>query len=73
MLVAPAHTQGAIVDKLHAETQAIVDSAEGRQRFVDLGVTPINSPLPADLIPYVRTEVARWGEVVQHAGLAGSE
>lgn len=73
MLVAPAHTQGAIVDKLHAETGAIVGSAEVRQQFVDLGVTPINSPLPADLIPYVRTEVARWGEVVQHAGLAGSE
>jgi tripartite-type tricarboxylate transporter receptor subunit TctC len=73
MLVAPARTPAAIVDKLYAETQAIMAGAELRRQLVELGVTPINSPLPADLIRYVETEVARWGEVVQHAGLAGSE
>jgi tripartite-type tricarboxylate transporter receptor subunit TctC len=61
------------VDKLHAETEAVVASAEVRQQFIELGVTPINSPLPADLIRYVKAEVSRWGDVVRHAGLAGSE
>jgi tripartite-type tricarboxylate transporter receptor subunit TctC len=73
MLVAPAHTPSPIVDKLHAETEAVVASAEVRQQFIELGVTPINSPLPEDLTRYVKAEVARWGDVVRHAGLAGSE
>ena len=73
MLVAPAHTPSPIVDKLHAETEAVVATAEVRQQFIELGVTPINSPLPEDLTRYVKAEVARWGDVVRHAGLAGSE
>jgi tripartite-type tricarboxylate transporter receptor subunit TctC len=73
MLVAPAHTRDAIVRKLHAETKAVVAGRDTQRQFVELGVTPINSPLPADLTPYVKAEVVRWGEVVRHAGLAGSE
>jgi tripartite-type tricarboxylate transporter receptor subunit TctC len=73
MLVAPAHTPTAVVEKLHAEAKAVVTNTEVQRRLVELGVTPINSPLPADLTRYIETEVTRWGRVVQHAGLAGSE
>jgi hypothetical protein len=49
MLVAPAHTPSPIVDKLPCRNGGRVASAEVRQQFIELGVTPINSPLPADL------------------------
>jgi hypothetical protein len=33
----------------------------------------LRSPPPDALQPYIRAEVARWGKVVEQAGLAGSE
>jgi tripartite-type tricarboxylate transporter receptor subunit TctC len=73
MLVAPAGTPAAIVDKLHAEAKAIVAASDVQQRLIALGVIPISSPPPAELARYIKSELARWGRVVQQAGLAGSE
>jgi tripartite-type tricarboxylate transporter receptor subunit TctC len=73
MLVAPAGTPAAIVEQLHAEAKAIVAGADVQQQLVVLGVIPISSPPQAELSAFVKSEVARWGKVVQQAGLAGSE
>jgi tripartite-type tricarboxylate transporter receptor subunit TctC len=73
MLVAPANTRQAVVEKLHAEAKNIVAAPEVQQKFVDLGVIAISSPPPAELARYVKSEMVRWGKVVQQAGLAGSE
>jgi tripartite-type tricarboxylate transporter receptor subunit TctC len=73
MLVAPAGTPPALVDKLHAEAKAAVATPDVAQQLIGLGVIPISSPPPAELARYVKSEVARWGKVVQQAGLAGSE
>lgn len=73
MLVAPANTRQAVVEKLHAEAKNIVAAPEVQQQFVDLGVIAISSPPPGDLARYVKSEMVRWGKVVQQAGLAGSE
>jgi tripartite-type tricarboxylate transporter receptor subunit TctC len=73
MLAAPAGVPTAIVEKLHAEMRAIVAAADVQQRLIELGVIPISSPPPAELSAFVRSEVTRWGKVVQQAGLAGSE
>jgi tripartite-type tricarboxylate transporter receptor subunit TctC len=73
MLVAPAGTPGAIADKLHAETKAIVAASETQRQLIDLGVIPIASPPRAELARYVRSELVRWGKVVEQAGLAGSQ
>jgi tripartite-type tricarboxylate transporter receptor subunit TctC len=73
MLVAPANTPQAIVEKLHAVAKSIAAAPQMRQQFVDLGVSAIDSPPPGDLARYVKAEVVRWGKVVERAGLAGSE
>ena len=73
MLVAPANTPRAIVDALHAQAKSIVASPEVRQQFIDLGMTAIDSPSPAELALYVKSEMVRWGKVVRQAGLAGSQ
>jgi tripartite-type tricarboxylate transporter receptor subunit TctC len=73
MLVAPAGTPAAIVDRLHAEVQAIMATPQVQQRFIDLGNIPLVSPPPAELQRYVRSEIVRWGKVVEKAGLKGSE
>jgi tripartite-type tricarboxylate transporter receptor subunit TctC len=73
MLVAPAGTPPAIVDKLHADLKAIVAAPDTQQKLVAFGVIPIDSPPVPALRDYVKAEIGRWGKVVQHAGLAGSE
>jgi tripartite-type tricarboxylate transporter receptor subunit TctC len=73
MVVAPAKVQPAIVDKLHTELKAIVATQEMQQKFVKFGVIPIDSPPVPELQAFVKSEIVRWGKVVQHAGLAGSQ
>lgn len=73
MLVAPSRTPKAIIDKLHAELRRITDDAEVRQEFIRLGLVPVSSPPPEELKRFVQSEIARWGDIVRKAGLAGSE
>ena len=37
------------------------------------GAIPVVSPPPDELKQFVQTEIARWGKVVEKAGIAGSE
>jgi tripartite-type tricarboxylate transporter receptor subunit TctC len=73
MLVAPAKTPDDIVAKLHAEAKAIVAMPDVQKRLVDMGVIPLVSESPDELQRYIKSEMGRWGKVVQQAGLAGSQ
>jgi tripartite-type tricarboxylate transporter receptor subunit TctC len=73
MMVAPAASPPAAVDKLHADLKAIVATPETQQKFAELGVIPIDTPPVLALQSFVKSEIGRWGKVVEHAGLAGSE
>ena len=72
-LVAPAATPRDIVDKLHAEMAAIMAQPDVQQRVIELGNIPLTSPPVDELQRYVKSEIGRWGKVVEKAGLAGSE
>jgi tripartite-type tricarboxylate transporter receptor subunit TctC len=73
MLVAPVATPPEVVDKLHANFKAVVAAPETQKEFVDFGVIPIDTPPVPMLQAFVKSEIGRWGKVVAHAGLAGSE
>jgi tripartite-type tricarboxylate transporter receptor subunit TctC len=73
MPVAPAAVPPAVVDKLHADLKTVVAMPETRQKFAELGVIPIDTPPVLTLQDFVKSEIGRWGKVVEHAGLAGSE
>jgi tripartite-type tricarboxylate transporter receptor subunit TctC len=73
MAVAPAAVPPAIVDKLHDVLKEIVAAPDTQQKFVTLGVIPIDTPPVPKLQAFVKSEIGRWGKVVEHAGLAGSE
>lgn len=73
MLVAPVATPRGIVDWLHDDLKAVVAAPDTRQKLVGLGVIPIDSPPLPELQAYVKSEIVRWGKVVEHASLAGSE
>jgi putative tricarboxylic transport membrane protein len=73
LIVGPANTAKDIVNKLHAEVKNLVETPEIQQRLVSLGMIPISSPSPEELQLFIQSEIVRWGEVVQKAGIAGTE
>jgi tripartite-type tricarboxylate transporter receptor subunit TctC len=73
MIVAPAKTPRPIVDRLHQELMTAVSSPEVKDRIVQLSLVPLPTPSIADMQSFVKTEIARWGDIVQRAGIAGTE
>jgi tripartite-type tricarboxylate transporter receptor subunit TctC len=74
MLVAPAGTPRAIVDKLHADLRATLDEPDVREEFIQRqGLIPVISPPPEELRRFVEGEIVRIGDIVRKAGLAGTE
>jgi tripartite-type tricarboxylate transporter receptor subunit TctC len=66
-LSAPAGTPAAVVERLNAETRAVLASPEIRARFQELGGTP--GDLTAQgYSEFVRREVALWAPLVQASG-----
>ena len=74
MLVAPAKTPRAIVDKLAADLRVVLNEADVREEFIlRQGLIPVVSPSPDELRRFIEAEIARLGDIVRKAGLAGSE
>jgi tripartite-type tricarboxylate transporter receptor subunit TctC len=73
MIVAPAKTPRAIVDKLHDELLNVMASPDVKERIVKLSLVPLPTPSVADMQAFVKTEIVRWGKIVQQAGIAGTE
>ena len=74
MLVAPARTPRAIIEKLHGDLRAVLDEADVREEFImRQGLIPVRSPPPDELKRFVATEIVRFGDIVRTTGLAGSE
>jgi tripartite-type tricarboxylate transporter receptor subunit TctC len=73
MIVAPANTPKAVVEKLHSEFKTIVAMPDTRSHMIKLGTIPLDSPPPAQQQQFINSEIARWATVVQQAGIAGSE
>jgi tripartite-type tricarboxylate transporter receptor subunit TctC len=73
MIVAPANTSNAIVNKLHSALKSILELQEVQHQIVNLGMISVGSPPPEELQRFINSEIGRWSKVVQQAGIAGSE
>jgi tripartite-type tricarboxylate transporter receptor subunit TctC len=65
--VAPAGVPRAIVDRLAAETAAIIALPDVRDRLLALGAEPAAST-PDEFGAYIRSEIAKWGKVIRESG-----
>jgi tripartite-type tricarboxylate transporter receptor subunit TctC len=72
MMVAPAATPGAVVQKLNGELTAILALAEIRAEIIRLGMLTFDNASVDVLQSFVKSEIVRWGKIVQQAGLAGT-
>jgi tripartite-type tricarboxylate transporter receptor subunit TctC len=73
MLVAPGKTPRDTVEKLHTELTGILALPEVKGEIARLGMLPFDNPPVEGLQTFVKSEIVRWGKVVQQAGIAGSE
>ena len=73
MIVAPGATPRPILQRLNAELKAIVSDPATANELNRRGFAPVASESPEALAAFVKSEIARWGKVVQQAGAAGIE
>jgi tripartite-type tricarboxylate transporter receptor subunit TctC len=69
-LYTPAGTAPAIVARLNASINKLLDTPEVQQRFFQLGAE-VNLMTPAELANYVRSEMAKWAKTVKEMGIKG--
>jgi tripartite-type tricarboxylate transporter receptor subunit TctC len=67
-LLAPAGTPPAVIARLHEEMAKIMRMPDIRDKFTDLGATPIGST-PQELAAFIRAEMTKWAEVVKAANI----
>jgi tripartite-type tricarboxylate transporter receptor subunit TctC len=67
-LFLPAKTAPAIVEKLHADTIAVLAEPAIQKRMQDLGSIPVGSK-PEELARYLRAEMAKWGPLIRDANI----
>jgi tripartite-type tricarboxylate transporter receptor subunit TctC len=67
-IVAPVGTPQAVVDKLNAETRAVLAQPEVRERLEREGADVI-ADAPERLVSLIETDLARWKKLIVEAGL----
>ncbi|MGA7489950.1 MAG: tripartite tricarboxylate transporter substrate binding protein [Xanthobacteraceae bacterium] len=73
MMVAPGKTPREVVEKLHAELTGVLALSEIKTEVDRLGMISFDNPSVEGLEGFVKSEIVRWGKVVQQAGIAGLE
>ena len=68
---APAKTSPAVVEKINGEINEVVKQPEFRERLKAIGFETTTSS-PADLVQYMKNEVAKWVKVAKATGFTGN-
>ncbi len=67
-LFAPAGTPRPVLERLEAETRAIVASPEMKKRFAELGVQGVGSSAQ-EFSSFLKAETTKWAEVIRTSGI----
>jgi tripartite-type tricarboxylate transporter receptor subunit TctC len=68
-IFAPRGTPSVVIDRLQREIAATMKKPDVRQRLVAFGITPEGNT-SRELAAQMRQEIAKWGRVIQAAGIA---
>jgi tripartite-type tricarboxylate transporter receptor subunit TctC len=64
-LFLPAQTPRAVVDRLNAAVQQVMQRAQVREQFARQGVPVTLSRTPEEFQAYVRAETVRWAKIIR--------
>jgi tripartite-type tricarboxylate transporter receptor subunit TctC len=73
MVVAPSKTPRPVLDKLHADFNAVLGEGEMKAQILKNGMLPVATSSIDALKAFNAAEVARWSKVVEQAGLTASQ
>jgi tripartite-type tricarboxylate transporter receptor subunit TctC len=68
-LVVPAGTPPDVVAKVHTEMKKIVATKDYQQRLDAIGMIPDKERSPDEINTYIRSEIAKWANVIKDAGI----
>ncbi len=71
-IVAPARTPRAVVGKLNAELRRVLALDDTQKRLAGLGMVAASGS-PEDFDAYIKSEIAKWGEVIRDADIKAAE
>lgn len=71
-LFAPAGTPAAIVNRLNQEAVKVLNQADMRKRFTQLGLDTVGTA-PAALGATVKADIAKWSKVIKDAGITQAD
>ena len=72
LICVPSATPRPIVDRLSVELAMAAQSPDVQALIVKQGTIPVKSPSPAELQTFLASEIDRWGDLIQRAGVAKS-
>ena len=58
----------AIIKRLHQEAVRVVNSADTREKFTNMGVEPVGNT-PEEFVAVIKSDVAKIGKVIKDAGI----
>ncbi len=67
---APAGTPKAIVERMSAEINKLIQSPEGREQILKYGLL-VTGTTPDEFAEVIARDTPRWGEVIRKAGIKG--
>src|SRR5262245_32746324 len=73
MVVTTGKSPQPAVEKLHAELTRILGKPETKEQLLKQSLLPMQSQSVPEMQNFVKAEIARWGKVVEQAGIAGSQ
>ena len=71
-ILAPVGTPRAIVERMGAEINRIIQTPEGREQLLKLGVLATGTT-PEEFAAIIRRDTPRWGEVIRKAGIKAAD
>jgi len=71
-LVAPTGTPEAVIQRVHADTQAVLKIPAIREKLVAQGMDVAGDTTPAEFGAFIRNEIERLGKVVKASGAKGN-
>jgi tripartite-type tricarboxylate transporter receptor subunit TctC len=73
MVVTTGKSPPAAVDRLYGELKTILAKPEVRDQVLKQSLLPMESKPVPEMQAFVKSEIVRWGKVVEQAGIAGSQ
>jgi len=67
-ILAPVGTPRAILERMRAEINRIIQTPEGREQMLKFGVL-VTGTTPEEFVAIIRRDTPRWGEVIRKASI----